>query len=141
VRELLGPDDHLILGTDLVKDIDVIERAYNDAAGVTAAFNLNILNDQRRTGCRLHSEAYKHLAFTIVITPESKCTSPLVLKQYGSRPSTHGRPAAGRDDLDRELTQVHARVGFEMLDAAGLKLDEWLTGEQPAFGLALASPA
>ena len=45
LRELasrLGPDDRLLLGTDLVKDPDVLEAAYDDAAGVTAAFNRNV---------------------------------------------------------------------------------------------------
>src|SRR5262249_59193537 len=40
---LLGPGAHLIVGVDLVKDAAVLNAAYNDAAGVTAAFNLNLL--------------------------------------------------------------------------------------------------
>ena len=42
-RALLGPGDTLLLGTDLVKDVDVLEAAYDDAAGVTAEFNRNML--------------------------------------------------------------------------------------------------
>jgi len=44
VRDLLDDDGALLIGVDLVKDADVLEAAYNDAAGVTAAFNLNILS-------------------------------------------------------------------------------------------------
>ncbi len=40
----LRPGDTFLLGTDLVKDVDRMELAYDDPAGVTAAFNLNILN-------------------------------------------------------------------------------------------------
>ncbi len=40
---LLAPGDALLLGTDLVKDEEVLVRAYDDAAGVTAAFNKNVL--------------------------------------------------------------------------------------------------
>ena len=43
-RALLGPEDRLLLGTDLVKDPDVLEAAYDDAAGVTAEFNRNVLH-------------------------------------------------------------------------------------------------
>ena len=38
------PGDQLLIGFDMVKDINVLHRAYNDSKGVTAAFNLNILN-------------------------------------------------------------------------------------------------
>ena len=43
VRELLKPGDVLLLGTDLVKDLDRMLAAYNDPLGLTAAFNLNLL--------------------------------------------------------------------------------------------------
>jgi len=39
----MDPGDHLLLGTDLVKDTARIVAAYDDAAGVTAAFNRNVL--------------------------------------------------------------------------------------------------
>ena len=41
---LLGPDDHLLMGTDLVKEPGVLEAAYDDSQGVTAAFNRNVLH-------------------------------------------------------------------------------------------------
>lgn len=60
----LQPDDHLLLGLDLRKPVDVLESAYNDAAGVTAAFNLNLLrriNRELKAGFDL--SAFSHLAF------------------------------------------------------------------------------
>jgi dimethylhistidine N-methyltransferase len=44
VAALVGPDGQLLIGIDLKKDRGVLERAYNDAQGVTAEFNLNVLN-------------------------------------------------------------------------------------------------
>ena len=44
IRKLLAPGDSLLLGVDLVKDVSVLEAAYNDSAGVTAAFSRNILS-------------------------------------------------------------------------------------------------
>ncbi|MGH8281886.1 MAG: L-histidine N(alpha)-methyltransferase [Gammaproteobacteria bacterium] len=43
LRRMAGPESGLLIGVDLQKDPAVLERAYNDAAGVTAAFNLNLL--------------------------------------------------------------------------------------------------
>src|SRR2546421_698712 len=44
VANLLGPEDRFLLGTDLVKDRATLEAAYNDAEGVTAEFNKNVLS-------------------------------------------------------------------------------------------------
>lgn len=44
VRARSGPGDALLLGADRAKDADVLHAAYNDSAGVTAQFNLNVLN-------------------------------------------------------------------------------------------------
>lgn len=53
----------LILGVDLVKDKSVIEAAYNDAQGVTAAFNLNLVRRMRRElGAPIPDNAFKHVA-------------------------------------------------------------------------------
>ena len=42
--EIMSSGDMLLLGADMVKDIDMLEKAYNDSQGITAEFNLNILN-------------------------------------------------------------------------------------------------
>ena len=48
MRSIAGPDGGLVIGTDLIKDVGTLHRAYNDAAGVTAQFNLNILRRLNR---------------------------------------------------------------------------------------------
>jgi L-histidine N-alpha-methyltransferase len=54
----------LLLGTDLVKDPDVLEAAYDDAAGVTAAFNRNVLTIlNRELGADFPVERFEHVAF------------------------------------------------------------------------------
>src|SRR3954447_4577030 len=60
----LGPDGHLLLGTDLVKDPHVIEAAYDDGAGITAQFNLNVLHVlNRELGAHFDVDAFEHVAF------------------------------------------------------------------------------
>ncbi len=60
---LLGPGAHFIVGIDLVKDERVLEAAYDDAAGVTAAFNLNLLRRiNRELGADFDLARFRHKA-------------------------------------------------------------------------------
>jgi dimethylhistidine N-methyltransferase len=61
---ILGPSSHLIVGVDLVKDERVLNAAYNDAAGVTARFNLNVLHRiNRELGADFDLDTFAHRAF------------------------------------------------------------------------------
>jgi dimethylhistidine N-methyltransferase len=61
---LLGPGALFIVGVDLVKDADVLTAAYNDSAGVTAAFNLNLLTRiNRELGGSFDLAAFRHRAW------------------------------------------------------------------------------
>nr|WP_238258539.1 L-histidine N(alpha)-methyltransferase [Methylobacterium gnaphalii] len=61
---ILGEDARLIVGVDLVKDTDVLEAAYDDAAGVTAAFNLNLLaRINRELAGSFEPDNFRHRAF------------------------------------------------------------------------------
>ena len=63
VCSLMRPEDHLLVGTDLVKDAAVLEAAYDDSAGVTAEFNLNILHVlNRELGADFDPAAFRHVA-------------------------------------------------------------------------------
>ncbi|MEN3279297.1 MAG: L-histidine Nalpha-methyltransferase, partial [Solirubrobacteraceae bacterium] len=65
IAALLRPGrDRLLLGTDLVKDADLLEAAYNDAEGVTAEFNRNVLHVvNRELGADFDVDAFDHVAF------------------------------------------------------------------------------
>jgi dimethylhistidine N-methyltransferase len=61
---LLGEGAHFIVGVDLAKDTAVLEAAYDDAAGVTAAFNLNLLRRiNRELGANFDLARFRHKAF------------------------------------------------------------------------------
>ena len=63
LRRALAPDDRLLLGVDLRKDGATLERAYDDAAGVTAAFNLNLLaRIDRELDGTFDLAAFRHVA-------------------------------------------------------------------------------
>jgi len=61
---VLGPRSALIIGVDLVKATEILEAAYNDAAGITAAFNRNVLaRANRELGVDFDLGTFEHLAF------------------------------------------------------------------------------
>jgi L-histidine Nalpha-methyltransferase len=61
---ILGPGASFIVGVDLVKDAQVLQRAYNDSAGVTAQFNLNLLaRINRELGAKFNLACFEHHAF------------------------------------------------------------------------------
>ncbi|HEY4317864.1 MAG TPA: L-histidine N(alpha)-methyltransferase [Herbaspirillum sp.] len=63
VRRLLGPDARMIIGADMVKDAATLVAAYDDAAGVTARFNKNLLlRINRELGGDFDPDAFDHLA-------------------------------------------------------------------------------
>src|SRR5262249_32612146 len=62
--KILGPGARFVIGADLVKDEAVLDAAYNDAAGVTARFNLNVLTRiNRELGGDFDRSAFLHKAF------------------------------------------------------------------------------
>ncbi len=64
VAGICRPPGHLLIGVDLKKDKTVLEAAYDDSAGVTAEFNLNLLHRIRRElGADLEIDDFEHLAF------------------------------------------------------------------------------
>ena len=63
-RALVGDDGALLLGVDLKKDREVLHSAYNDSAGVTAEFNLNVLSHLNDlVGTDFDVSAFRHMAF------------------------------------------------------------------------------
>lgn len=64
INTKMNTGDEFLLGLDMVKDISVLNRAYNDKKGITAAFNRNILNSiNRNAGTLFKPELFEHLAF------------------------------------------------------------------------------
>jgi len=144
VRGLLsGPEDRFLLGVDLVKDVNVLEAAYDDAAGVTREFNRNILRVVNR-GVRadFRPEAFRHLAFyneaaaRIEMHLVAESAQDVRLERLG----LSLRFAAG-DDIWTESSHKFTRAGVEtMFDEAGLHLVEWHVDPASYFALALARP-
>jgi L-histidine N-alpha-methyltransferase len=144
IAELLGPDDRFLLGTDLVKDPKVIEAAYDDAAGVTAEFNLNVLHViNRELGANFPTDRFEHVAFFDPkhewIEMRLRALEPcsVVIEDLGMTVEF----AAG-EELRTEISAKFTRDRLESdFEAAGLALDDWYTDEDELFALSLARRA
>ncbi|MGM1052359.1 MAG: L-histidine N(alpha)-methyltransferase [Pseudomonadota bacterium] len=80
LRQALPSGSGVLIGVDLVKDMAVLEAAYKDAAGVTAAFNLNLLERMRHElGVAVEPDHFRHFAFFNV--PASRIEMHLVSQQ------------------------------------------------------------
>jgi L-histidine N-alpha-methyltransferase len=141
VGSLLGPEDRLLLGTDLVKDPEVIEAAYDDREGVTAEFNRNVLHViNRELGADFTPEAFDHIAFFdrrhewVEMRLRARRPCSVLIAGLGLRVEF----AAG-EELRTEISAKFTRARLEAdYRAAGLALDRWYTDEQQLFALTLA---
>jgi L-histidine N-alpha-methyltransferase len=140
----LGPDDFLLLGTDLVKDVARLEAAYDDAAGVTAEFNRNVLRVlNRELDADFDPDAFAHVARF------DRREEWIEMRLRATRAmSVH----IGAIDLRVEFvegeelrTEISAKFRKERvldeLDAAGMALVEWWTDVPGDFALSLARPS
>lgn len=64
IAEMIGPGGGLLIGVDVKKDKTLLERAYNDADGITAQFNLNLLvRLNQELGANFNTDRFRHVAF------------------------------------------------------------------------------
>lgn len=76
LRAMMDKKDYLLLGVDRVKNIEVLNAAYNDSQGYTAAFNRNVLSViNRELGGHFNPETFVHRAWFNEENPGSRCIS------------------------------------------------------------------
>jgi L-histidine Nalpha-methyltransferase len=141
IASLLGPSDRLLLGTDLVKDPEMIEAAYDDSEGLTAEFNRNVLHVvNRELGADFVPESFEHVAFF------DRRHEWVEMRLRASRPCSvwiadlglRVEFAAG-EELRTEISAKFTRSRVEAdLASARLELEHWYTDEQDLFALSLA---
>jgi L-histidine N-alpha-methyltransferase len=144
VRATMATGDALLLGADLVKDTDRLVAAYDDARGVTAEFNRNVLHViNRELDADFAAEAYEHVARWdpanewIEMRLRSSRRQSVSIGQLEMRVDF----AAG-EELRTEISAKFSRDRMEReLGAAGLALDRWWTDPAGDFALLLARPA
>ncbi|MFB7955611.1 L-histidine N(alpha)-methyltransferase [Streptomyces sp. NPDC056045] len=138
VRSLLSPGDALLLGTDLVKDEEVLVAAYDDAAGVTAEFNRNVLRVvNRELGADFDPAGFDHVARW---DPEREWIEMRLRAREAHSVKIPELDLVVSFEAGEELrTEVSAKFRREgvraELAAAGLRLDRWWTDSAGRFAL------
>jgi L-histidine N-alpha-methyltransferase len=145
IAKLLRPGvDFLLLGTDLVKDPAVLEAAYDDAAGITAEFNRNVLRViNRELDANFDVEGFEHVAFF------DREREWIEMRLRASRRMDVHVGALGldvafapREELRTEISAKFTRERLQGdLAAAGLALEDVLTDADDMFALSLSTRA
>ena len=141
VRAVLDEGEWLLLGTDLVKDPDTLVRAYDDAAGVTAEFNLNVLRVlNRELDAAFPLEAFTHVArwddVNEWIEMRLRAGRDLRVEVRGVEMVVG---LAEGEEIRTEISAKFRREGVEQeLKTAGFDLDRWWTDGEGRFALSLA---
>ncbi|MCX5386931.1 L-histidine N(alpha)-methyltransferase [Streptomyces sp. NBC_00083] len=142
VRKLMAPGDSLLIGTDLVKEDSVLVRAYDDATGVTAAFNKNVLSViDRELGADFDPDDFDHVALWnreeewIEMRLRARREVTVKIRELDLAVSF----AAG-EELRTEVSAKFREEGVRAeLGAAGFVPSHWWTDEAGRFALSLAT--
>lgn len=141
MRSLLADDGALLMGVDLVKDLAVLNAAYNDASGVTAAFNLNILRHVNRlVGSDFDPHQWQHCAFF-------DATQSRIEMHLEALSATQVRWPGGERSFARG-ERIHTENSYkyrvedfvELLQRAGFQRAQAWTDERDWFAVILARP-
>jgi L-histidine N-alpha-methyltransferase len=144
VANLLGDEDHFLLGADLVKDRARLEAAYNDSAGVTADFNKNVLAVlNERLGCNFDLDSFEHVAFWddenlwMDIRLRSLARQVIDISALGMQVAFDRG-----EEMRTEISTKFAREGLTGIYAeSGLEMAGWWTDPEGLFALSLARRA
>ena len=148
MRSILGQQSRLIVGADLVKDARTLVAAYDDATGVTAAFNLNLLaRINRELGCNFDLDAFAHEAIydpvraRIEMRLISTCAQIVTLDGEGFyRPRFFAFQRGER--IHTENSHKFTLQGFQKLaEASGWQVNSLLSDANAWFGVFELVPA
>lgn len=144
LRATMDDGDVLLLGVDLVKDEDRLVRAYDDARGVTAEFNRNVLRVlNNELGADFAPERFAHVA---AWNPRDEW---IEMRLRSAGPQVVRIPAVDLEvefeDGEEVRTEISAKFRRDRLDAeagaAGLRVGHWWTDTDGDFALTLVRPA
>jgi L-histidine N-alpha-methyltransferase len=143
IRARMQPEDRMLLGVDQVKDREVLEAAYNDAQGVTAAFNRNLLcRVNRELDAKFPLESFRHHA------PYDEREARIEMRLHAVGDLQVPIEALGRtyefadgEFIHTEWSHKYTEASFGALAApAGLQIDHTWYDEKGWFSLVMLRP-
>jgi len=136
VGSILGPEGRLLIGVDLIKDRRVLEAAYNDADGVTAAFNLNLLaRINRELDGGFDLEGFRHEAF---FDADRSRIEMHLISTRAQQVEVAGQTFAFREgeSIHTECSYKYSIDGFHALARrAGYEPEQVWTDREPLFSV------
>jgi L-histidine N-alpha-methyltransferase len=144
IGRLLGPEDHLLMGTDLVKDPRVLEAAYDDSQGVTAEFNRNVLLVlNRELDADFDPEDFDHVA---LFDTDNEWIEMRLRARRTHTTDVRRLDLAVHFEAGEELrTEISAKFTPMRLEgdmaAAGLELVSWMSDPDDLFAMTLSRPS
>lgn len=144
VSEQMNSGDRLLLGVDLVKDPLVLHSAYNDAAGVTEEFNVNVLRVlNRELGAAFDLGKFRHYAFYNPAGEQIEMHLASLDRQTVQIDLLKMEFAFARGETIRtEISRKFSRASAErLLQRSGFTLERFLTDDRNYFALCLACPS
>ncbi|MDR6989980.1 L-histidine N(alpha)-methyltransferase [Luteimonas sp. 3794] len=142
MRDTMGDDGCALIGIDLDKDPAIIEAAYNDQAGVTAAFTLNLLTRlNREIGSDFEIDGFRHRA--VYARERMRIETMLVSERAQTvRIGEHAFDFGAGEVMHVEISQKYTDASFSALAArAGLRVTHGWNDGNDRFGLRLLQPA
>jgi L-histidine N-alpha-methyltransferase len=142
VRGRMMETDRFLMGVDLRKDPARIEAAYDDAAGVTAEFNRNMLRAlNAMMGADFDADAWEHRAFY------NREAHWIEMHLVSPRDHSVAIPGAGTfrfgagETIRTEISAKHDLASVEALFAAAeLSIERWMTDDDGLYAITLAAP-
>jgi L-histidine N-alpha-methyltransferase len=141
IATLMYPGDRFLLGTDLVKDRDVLEAAYDDEAGVTAEFNKNVLAVlNRELDADFDLDEFEHVAFWDADNEWIDIRLRALSEQFVDLRELDMRAHFARNEEMR--TEISTKFTRERIESSyadvGLELLDWWTDSDGLYALSLA---
>lgn len=143
LRSVMGPNDSLLMGADRVKDSTILHAAYNDSEGLTAEFNLNVLQVlNREVDADFEIDAFEHKA--IFNREDSRIEMHLVSKREQTVNLTAMDETITFHEGESILTEISRKFTPDSLDAllkeAGFSIERHYEPRDGFFSLILSSP-
>ncbi|MCK4865745.1 MAG: L-histidine N(alpha)-methyltransferase [Gammaproteobacteria bacterium] len=137
VKDLVGKGGGLLVGVDLQKEKEVLDAAYNDKHGITALFNLNVLNHANKLlGSDIDIDLFEHVAFY----NEEQCRIEMHLESKAEH-------KYNIDNVSQlcfsEFERIHTEYSYkytiesfsELAEQAGLKLEKYWIDDDKLFSV------
>ena len=143
VMSEMRDEDRFLMGVDLKKDVAMLEAAYNDAEGITAAFNKNVLHVlNRELGTDFDVDAFEHRAFYNAGAGRIEMHLVSGRRQVVNVPGWRAVEFAAGETIRTEISTKYDEASIrDLCRRGGLELDVWYPSDRDWYAMVVARAA